>query len=141
LHRRRRSELFPTDRGGQPARRRNEGPPQARVEAQDTLRRARRRDGPRRPRRGRARAVRGAARAWRRAVARLGAQPTMEANARIYVAGHRGLAGSALMRRLQHAGYRNLIGRSHAELELTDQPAVKKFFETEKPEYVFLAAA
>jgi GDP-L-fucose synthase len=65
----------------------------------------------------------------------------MEPNARIYVAGHSGLAGSALMRRLQHEGHRNLIIRSHAELELTDQVAVKKFFENEKPEYVFVAAA
>jgi GDP-L-fucose synthase len=65
----------------------------------------------------------------------------MELNARIYVAGHSGLAGSALMRRLQHEGHRNLISRSHAELELTDQVAVKKFFENEKPEYVFVAAA
>jgi GDP-L-fucose synthase len=65
----------------------------------------------------------------------------MELNARIYVAGHRGLAGSALMRRLASAGYRNLIGRTHAELELTDQAAVRGFFEREKPAYVFVAAA
>ena len=65
----------------------------------------------------------------------------MELNARIYVAGHPGLAGSALMRRLESAGYRNLISRTHAELELTDQAAVKDFFEKEKPEYVFVAAA
>jgi GDP-L-fucose synthase len=65
----------------------------------------------------------------------------MEPNARIYVAGHSGLAGSALMRRLQHEGHRNLISRSHAELELTDQAAVRQFFEKEKPAYVFMAAA
>jgi GDP-L-fucose synthase len=65
----------------------------------------------------------------------------MEQNARIYVAGHRGLAGSALMRRLAREGYRNLISRSHADLELTDQAAVRQFFEKEKPEYVFVAAA
>ena len=65
----------------------------------------------------------------------------MEANARIYVAGHRGLAGSALMRRLAGEGYRKLILRSHAELELTDQAAVRAFFEKEKPDYVFIAAA
>jgi len=65
----------------------------------------------------------------------------MEPNARIYVAGHSGLAGSALMRRLAGAGYRNLITRSHAELELTDQAAVRGFFEKEKPAYVFVAAA
>jgi GDP-L-fucose synthase len=65
----------------------------------------------------------------------------MDSNARIYVAGHRGLAGSALMRRLAREGYRKLISRSHAELELTDQAAVRRFFEKEKPEYVFVAAA
>lgn len=65
----------------------------------------------------------------------------MEPNARIYVAGHRGLAGSALMRRLAGDGYRNLLTRTHAELELTDQAAVRTFFEKEKPAYVFMAAA
>lgn len=66
---------------------------------------------------------------------------SMHPTARIYVAGHRGLVGSALMRRLQADGYTNLITRTHAELDLTSQRAVEKFFETEKPEYVFLAAA
>src|SRR5262245_1126170 len=65
----------------------------------------------------------------------------MDLNARIYVAGHRGLAGSALARRLSSAGYRNLVGRTHAELDLVDQAAVKRFFEKERPEYVFMAAA
>src|SRR6266568_6072926 len=65
----------------------------------------------------------------------------MELNARIYVAGHRGLAGSAILRRLSSGGYRNIVTRTHAELELTDTRAVKAFFESEKPEYVFLAAA
>jgi len=65
----------------------------------------------------------------------------MEPNARIYVAGHRGLAGSALARRLASEGYRNLVTRTHAELELTDQAAVRSFFEKEKPAYVFVAAA
>src|SRR5882672_4485619 len=65
----------------------------------------------------------------------------MDLNARIYVAGHRGLAGSALMRRLASAGYRNLASHTHAELDLTDQAAVRTFFETEKPAYVFVAAA
>src|SRR5204862_6953368 len=55
--------------------------------------------------------------------------------------GHRGLAGSALVRRLASAGFRNRLTRTHAELELTDQAAVRKFFEREKPEYVFMAAA
>lgn len=65
----------------------------------------------------------------------------MEKTAKIYVAGHRGLVGSALTRNLQAKGYTNLVTRTHAELDLTDQQAVNQFFETEKPEYVFLAAA
>jgi GDP-L-fucose synthase len=62
-------------------------------------------------------------------------------NSIIYVAGHRGLAGSAIVRRLQAEGCRNIVTRTHAELELTDQRAVRTFFGQEKPEYVFLAAA
>jgi GDP-L-fucose synthase len=65
----------------------------------------------------------------------------MHPSARIYIAGHRGLVGSALVRRLQAGGYTNLITRTHAELDLTSQQAVGTFFVTEKPEYVFLAAA
>jgi GDP-L-fucose synthase len=65
----------------------------------------------------------------------------MHSAANIYVAGHRGLVGSALIRRLQVAGYTNLVTRTHAELDLTNQHAVDKFFATEKPEYVLLAAA
>jgi GDP-L-fucose synthase len=65
----------------------------------------------------------------------------LKPESRIYVAGHRGLAGSALVRRLTAAGYRNLVTRSHAELDLTDQGAVRGFFQGERPEYVFLAAA
>ena len=65
----------------------------------------------------------------------------MDQNAKIYVAGHRGLVGSALMRNLQGKGYANLVTRTHAELDLTDQAAVEAFFAAEKPDYVFLAAA
>ena len=65
----------------------------------------------------------------------------MEKTARIYVAGHRGLVGSALMRQLQLAGHTNLITRTHAEADLTDESAVRALFEQERPEYVFLAAA
>ncbi len=65
----------------------------------------------------------------------------MDKNSRIYVAGHRGLVGSALMRQLNKQGYSNLVTRTHAELDLTNQQAVADFFQTEKPEYVFLAAA
>jgi GDP-L-fucose synthase len=65
----------------------------------------------------------------------------MDKNAKIYVAGHRGLVGSALMRQLQAQGYKNLLTRTHAELNLTDQAAVATFFTEQKPDYVFLAAA
>ncbi len=65
----------------------------------------------------------------------------MYKNAKIYVAGHRGLVGSALVSRLQARGYNNLVLRTHAELELRDQAAVRAFFAQEKPEYVILAAA
>jgi len=60
---------------------------------------------------------------------------------KVYVAGHRGLVGSAILRRLQAEGYRNLVTRSRAEVDLTDQAAVDRFFAQEQPEYVFLAAA
>jgi GDP-L-fucose synthase len=65
----------------------------------------------------------------------------VEPAAKIYVAGHRGLAGSALVRRLRAAGYANLVLRTHAELELADGVAVRRFFETERPQHVLLAAA
>jgi GDP-L-fucose synthase len=66
---------------------------------------------------------------------------SMPPESRIYVAGHRGLVGSAIMRRLHEAGYGNIVTRTHDELDLTDHPAVRRYFEQEKPEYVFLAAA
>ncbi|MFH1603462.1 MAG: NAD-dependent epimerase/dehydratase family protein, partial [Pseudomonadota bacterium] len=65
----------------------------------------------------------------------------MDKEAKIYVAGHRGLAGSAIVRQLRQRGFDNLVLRTHAELELADQAAVRDFFEREKPDYVFLAAA
>jgi GDP-L-fucose synthase len=65
----------------------------------------------------------------------------MDKKAKIYVAGHRGLAGSALMRQLKKQGYENLVTRAHYELDLTKQLAVEDFFHKEKPKYVFLAAA
>lgn len=65
----------------------------------------------------------------------------MKKNSKIYVAGHRGLVGSAIVRNLEEKGYTNIIGKTHTELDLKDQNAVRKFFEEEKPEYVFLAAA
>lgn len=65
----------------------------------------------------------------------------MDHNAKIYIAGHRGLVGSALMRRLQAGGYDNLVTRGSAELDLTEQQAVRAFYEAEKPDYVFIAAA
>jgi GDP-L-fucose synthase len=65
----------------------------------------------------------------------------MEKNARIYVAGHRGLVGSAILRKLRAEGYSNLLVRTHKELDLVRQTQVEAFFKAEKPEYVFLAAA
>jgi GDP-L-fucose synthase len=65
----------------------------------------------------------------------------MNINSKIYIAGHRGLVGSALVRRFQAKGYNNLVLRTHVELELRDQQAVQAFFAEEKPEYVILAAA
>ncbi|MDM0946451.1 GDP-L-fucose synthase [Clostridium perfringens] len=65
----------------------------------------------------------------------------MNKNSKIYVAGHRGLVGSAIVRNLQEKGFNNIICRTHKELDLTNQNEVRKFFEEERPEYVFLAAA
>ena len=65
----------------------------------------------------------------------------MNKDSRIYVAGHRGMVGSAIVRELQRQGYSNIITRTHKELDLTRQEAVEAFFALEKPEYVFLAAA
>ena len=65
----------------------------------------------------------------------------MEKNAKIYVAGHKGMVGSAIVRELERQGYHNMVLRTHKELDLTRQDQVEKFFEDEKPEYVFLAAA
>ena len=65
----------------------------------------------------------------------------MHADSKIYIAGHRGLVGSALMRQLAKQGCQNVLTRTHAELDLTEQQAVRAFFQAEKPDYVFLAAA
>ena len=65
----------------------------------------------------------------------------MKNDSKIYIAGHRGLVGSALMRQLADKGYTNVITRTHAELDLTNQAATRSYFEKERPEYVFLAAA
>lgn len=65
----------------------------------------------------------------------------MKKDSKIYVAGHRGMVGSAIVRELQRQGYTNIITRTHKELDLISQPDVDKFFEDERPEYVFLAAA
>ena len=65
----------------------------------------------------------------------------MEKTAKIYVAGHHGLVGSAIWNNLQQKGYTNLVGRSHKELDLLDGQAVKEFFDEEQPRYVILAAA
>ena len=65
----------------------------------------------------------------------------MRKDAKIYIAGHRGLVGSAILQNLKDKGYYNLITKTHKELDLTDQPSVTDFFKHEKPDYVFLAAA
>ncbi len=65
----------------------------------------------------------------------------MNNNSKIYIAGHRGLVGSAILKNLKSKGYSNFITKTHKDLDLTNQNAVADFFETEKPEYVFLAAA
>lgn len=66
---------------------------------------------------------------------------TLEKNAKIYIAGHRGMVGSAIYRKLEHEGYTNLLTKPSGELDLRNQVAVEDFFEREKPDYVFLAAA
>lgn len=65
----------------------------------------------------------------------------MDKDSKIYIAGHHGMVGSAIWRQLENSGYKNLVGRKHTELELMDSKAVNEFFATQKPTYVFLAAA
>ena len=65
----------------------------------------------------------------------------MDKNAKIYVAGHRGLVGSAIWNNLLKRGYTNLVGKTHSELDLLNAVDVKKFFDEQQPEYVVLAAA
>jgi GDP-L-fucose synthase len=65
----------------------------------------------------------------------------MEKSSKIYVAGHKGLVGSSILRKLREQGFENIIFRSRSELDLTHQIEVERFFVKEKPEYVFLAAA
>jgi GDP-L-fucose synthase len=65
----------------------------------------------------------------------------MDENSKIYVAGHKGLVGSAIWKRLKSKGYNNLVGRTHGELDLMDISAVREFFKEEQPKYVILAAA
>ena len=65
----------------------------------------------------------------------------MQKSSKIYVAGHRGMVGSAIWRELEREGYTNLVGRSRAELDLLDRAAVNAFYDAEQPEYVFFAAA
>ena len=65
----------------------------------------------------------------------------MEKSSRIFVAGHRGLVGSAILRRLQKEGYQNILFRTHETLDLSRQREVEDFFDRERPDYVFMAAA
>lgn len=78
---------------------------------------------------------------WGRVQTAISYKCMMEKDAKIYIAGHRGMAGSAIVRELTAQGYTNLVFRTSAELDLTNQAATAAFFEEEKPEYVFLAAA
>ncbi|HLT53918.1 MAG TPA: GDP-L-fucose synthase, partial [Flavobacteriaceae bacterium] len=71
----------------------------------------------------------------------ISSSPSMNKDSKIYVAGHRGLVGSAIVENLENKGYTNIISKTHLELDLTNQEEVSKFFRSEKPEYVFLAAA
>src|ERR1700712_5036264 len=66
---------------------------------------------------------------------------SMDLTSKIFIAGHRGMVGSAIVRRLQAGGYKNLLTRTHAELDLLDQRAVHDFLALERPDYVFIAAA
>lgn len=66
---------------------------------------------------------------------------SLDLNQKIYVAGHRGMVGSAIVRELKNRGYHNIVTRTHSELELTDQKAVHNFFIQEKPDQVYLSAA
>ncbi len=66
---------------------------------------------------------------------------SMDRNSKIYVAGHRGLVGSAIWRELERQDFKNLVGRSHKELDLLDAAAVARFYSEQRPEYVFVAAA
>src|SRR5262245_61368486 len=80
--------------------------------------------------------------AWSARAERAGkVEDTVKRESRIFIAGHRGLVGSALLRKLESEGYRNLILKSRPELDLLDQAAVHRFFREERVEYVFLAAA
>src|SRR5205823_1008561 len=133
-----RSTLFPAHGGGQFARRRKQGQGEARLEAGDRFQGPGRGDGARGPGAGRARSARARPRPQD---LRLPRRAGVKQDSKIYVAGHRGLAGSALVRGLQARGYRNLVTRTHAELDLIDQRAVREFFQRERPGVVFLAAA
>src|SRR5690606_27936185 len=141
--RRARPALLPAHRGRLPARRPVEGEGAARLAPEDRHRPTRRAHGRSRPRARQAgedpqgrRAPRGHAGSGRHV-----SSPLLTPTTRIYVAGHRGMVGSAVLRRLERSGFRNLITRTSRELDLRDQPAVDAFFAAERPEVVILAAA
>src|SRR3569832_1566737 len=138
MHRCGRPALLPADRSGNAAGRCQQSEIQTWLAAEDHLQGARGGNGAGGPEGGGARRAGEAARLFRIRPPRV---PAMEKTSRIYVAGHRGLVGSAIMRRLKADGYGNVITRTHAELDLTNQAAIHAFFESERPEYVFLAAA
>ena len=78
---------------------------------------------------------------WRTSPRPIAERRPVKPTSRVYIAGHQGLVGSAILRHLRKAGYRDLVTRGRSELDLTSQPAVERFFEQQRPEYIFLAAA
>src|SRR5690606_8764212 len=134
-HRAHRLALLPSDGSRQPARRRVEGETKARLATRDQLREHDPGDDRARPRARESRCSDRARRLSREPI------PRMNRDSKIYIAGHRGLVGSALHRAAVRRGFTNVVVRTRAELDLRDAAAVERFFAAERPEYVFLAAA
>src|SRR5690606_12124798 len=137
-HRGDRPAISPSGRSGDVAGRREQGPCAARLEPDDPVRRSGHRDDGGGPRAG---PSRHAGRRIRLPSAPASRMHALHADSRIYVAGHRGMVGSAIVRRLRAGGFGNLLLRNREDLDLSDQARVESFFGTERPEYVFLAAA
>src|SRR6185369_7315423 len=128
--------LLPPHRGGNAAGRPEPREGQARLGAEDHAAGTGARDGQRRLRLRPPRQSRQARRVPGLRLQRVSGSAAMKPDARIYVAGHRGLVGSALVRRLESTGHTQLLKRTHAELDLTDAAQTQAFFDAERPEYV-----